>query len=329
MSAKPTRIERDQSIERLFARETAALAAAEELVAAGEGSKAELLAQLKDLTRHYRGLLRQTIKVTNISDGAQLQLRTTTRELAAAVEKVKNLNAELHALQQEKDEIFAMAVHDLRSPLSGICGLATMMQDPAMSAEGELRGMAADISGLGDSLLSMISDLVDLYRLESGAMAVNPEATGVKALADTLAVSMAPVARRKYIRFLVKTGGDADREFPLDVEKFHRIASNLVSNAIKYSPASSSVTVRLELHHGVLHLSVRDSGPGIGKADQAKLFKKFARLTARPTAGESSSGLGLAIAQRLVQTLSGDVWCESDLGAGATFYVTLPVLEKK
>ncbi|HEY9250254.1 MAG TPA: HAMP domain-containing sensor histidine kinase [Rariglobus sp.] len=327
--ATKTRLEHDQSVERLFAREAAALADAEALAARGDASKADLLAQLGELSRHYRGLLRQTIKVTRISDGAQLQLRKTTRELAEAVEKVENLNSELRGLQQEKDEIFAMAVHDLRSPLSGICGLATMMQDPAMSAEAELRVMAGDISGLGNNLLAMISDLVDLYRFESGGMAFNPEAATVKMLADTMTTALTPAARRKYIKLWIKTGGMIEQEFPIDLEQFHRIAGNLVSNAVKYSPASTTVTVRLELHHGTLYLSVRDSGPGIGKADQAKLFKKFARLTARPTAGETSSGLGLAIVRRLVQNLSGDVWCESELGVGATFYVTLPVLGKK
>ena len=147
----------------------------------------------------------------------------------------------------------------------------------------------------------------------------------MRSLADTLATSLSPNARRKYITLLVKTGGAVDQEFPLDIEQFHRLAGNLVSNAIKYSPSSTTVTVRIELHHGKLHLSVRDQGPGISKADQTKLFRKFTRLTARPTGGETSSGLGLAIVKRLVQNLSGDVWCESELGAGATFYVTLPV----
>lgn len=327
MSVK-ARNEHDQSVARLYSRETAALDSAEALLARGDATKADIQAELGDLIRHYRGLLRQTIKVTRISDGAQLQLRKTTRELEESVDKIGRLNTELRALQDEKDEIFAMAVHDLRSPLSGICGLAAMMQDPQMSADSELRGMSADISGLGNNLLSMISDLVDLYRYESGSVEMNVEPTTLKALAEAMTSTLMPVARRKYIRLWIKTGGQADTEFSVDSEQFLRAAGNLVSNAIKYSPASTNVTVRLELHHGVLHLSVKDSGPGIGKADQAKLFKKFARLSARPTAGESSSGLGLAIVKRLVQNLGGEVWCSSELGAGSTFYISLRVLPK-
>lgn len=324
MTAK-IRTARDQSVERLYARETAALEAAEGLLAGGDATKPEVIDQLRELTRHYRGLLRQTIKVTTISDGAQLQLRRTSKELAEALDKVGKLNSELQSLQMEKDEMFAMAVHDLRSPLSGICGLATLMQDTELSADSELRGMGGEIAGLGNNLLSMISDLVDLYRLESGGMVVRSEPSNVRMLAEGLTAGLTPIARRKYITLLVKTGGSADLEFPLDREQFNRIAGNLISNAIKYSPSSTTVTVRVELHHGKLHLSVRDQGPGISKADQTKLFRKFTRLTARPTAGENSSGLGLAIVKRLVQNLSGDVWCESELGAGATFYVTLPV----
>ncbi len=324
MAAK-SRSSRDQSVERLYSREANALEAAEAMLAGGDVTKAELAGQLRELTGHYRGLLRQTIKITTISDAAQLQLRRTSKELAEAVDKVGKLNTVLQSLQLEKDEMFAMAVHDLRSPLSGICGLAAIMQDPSLSADEELRGMSGEVSGLGNNLLAMISDLVDLYRLESGGMVVKAEPSNVRSLADTLATSLSPNARRKYITLLVKTGGAVDQEFPLDIEQFHRLAGNLVSNAIKYSPSSTTVTVRIELHHGKLHLSVRDQGPGISKADQTKLFRKFTRLTARPTGGETSSGLGLAIVKRLVQNLSGDVWCESELGAGATFYVTLPV----
>jgi signal transduction histidine kinase len=138
-----------------------------------------------------------------------------------------------------------------------------------------------------------------------------------------------PAARRKYIQLWIKTGGQADTEFPVDSEQLLRAAGNLVSNAIKYSPPSANVTVRLELHHGVLHFSVKDNGPGISKTDQTKLFKKFARLSARPTGGESSSGLGLAIVKRLVQNLGGEVWCSSELGAGSTFYISLQVLPKR
>jgi signal transduction histidine kinase len=327
MTAK-SRTEHDESIERLYAKEAAALARAEAMLDAADATKPGLQKELAELVRHYRSLLRQTIKVTRISDGAQLQLRKTSRELAESVDKIGNLNTELLALQREKDEIFVMAVHDLRSPLSGICGLASMMQDPEMSADAELRGMSTDISGLGNNLLAMISDLVDLYRFESDSFAPNAGPANVKMLAESLVAALTPTAKRKYIRFFIKTGGLVDAEFPLDTELFQRVAVNLASNAIKYSPASSTVTVRLELHHGMLHLSVKDSGPGISKNDQTKLFKKFARLSARPTGGEPSSGLGLAIVKRLVENLGGEVWCSSELGAGSTFYVTLRVLPK-
>jgi signal transduction histidine kinase len=327
MSAK-ARNEHDQSVERLYARETVALEQAEAILGSSSATKADLQAQLVELVKHYRGLLRQTIKVTRISDGAQLQLRKTSRELSEMVDKIGKLNIELQALQQEKDEIFVMAVHDLRSPLSGICGLATMMQDPEMSGDSELRGMSTEISGLGNNLLSMISDLVDLYRFESNSFEASSAPTTVTALAEGLSAMLMPAARRKYTRFWVKTAGQVDTEFPIDADQFLRAAGNLVSNAIKYSPASATVIVRLELHHGVLHLSVKDNGPGISKADQAKLFKKFVRLSARPTGGEPSSGLGLAIVKRLVQNLGGEVWCSSEFGAGSTFYVSVPVLPK-
>src|SRR5690606_15605152 len=121
----------------------------------------------REVIKHYRRLLRQTMKVTAVSDATQLQLRRTSRELSDALAKVETLNTELRALQQEKDELFAMAIHDLKSPLSGICGLAQLIADTDLSAPSEHREMGADIHQLGGDMLSMVADLVDLYRFES------------------------------------------------------------------------------------------------------------------------------------------------------------------
>ena len=100
---------------------------------------------------------------------------------------------------------------------------------------------------------------------------------------------------------------------------------NLISNAVKYSPKGKSIFVRVREVEGRVRAEVQDEGPGISAEDRKRLFGKFARLTARPTAGEHSTGLGLAIVKRLVESMQGEVRCESELGQGATFIVELPV----
>ncbi|MSU63222.1 MAG: ATP-binding protein, partial [Pedosphaera sp.] len=101
---------------------------------------------------------------------------------------------------------------------------------------------------------------------------------------------------------------------------------NLLSNAVKYSPPEKSIFVRLAMNADGVRFEVRDEGPGLSAEDQKKLFGKFARLSAKPTGGEHSTGLGLSIVKRMVESMDGKVWCESELGRGATFIVQFPQL---
>jgi len=110
-----------------------------------------------------------------------------------------------------------------------------------------------------------------------------------------------------------------------DAVQLVQVIDNLVSNAVKYSPSGKNIYVRVHVVNDCVRAEVRDEGPGISAEDQKRLFGKFARLSARPTAGEHSTGLGLAIVRRLVESMKGTVWCESDFGKGATFIVEFPV----
>ncbi|MBD1209646.1 MAG: sensor histidine kinase [Ignavibacteria bacterium] len=106
----------------------------------------------------------------------------------------------------------------------------------------------------------------------------------------------------------------------------HQVFDNLISNAIKFSPKWSKVVVRMVRHlsesgEAKVRIEIQDEGPGLTEQDKLKLFSKFARLSAKPTGQESSTGLGLSIVKRLVEAMGGQVWCESEHGKGATFIV--------
>jgi signal transduction histidine kinase len=109
-----------------------------------------------------------------------------------------------------------------------------------------------------------------------------------------------------------------------DTTQLVQIMDNLVSNAVKYSPSGKNIYVRVYQVDSRVRAEIKDEGPGISAEDQKRLFGKFARLSARPTAGEHSTGLGLAIVKRLVESMKGEVWCESHPGDGAAFIVELP-----
>ncbi|CAM2985026.1 sensor histidine kinase [Rariglobus hedericola] len=320
--AKADRASRDQAVESLYAKETAALRLAENALTRQQLSDV-VYEPFREVIKNYRRLLRQTMKVTAVSDSTQLQLRRTSRELTEALAKVETLNTELRSLQQEKDEIFAMAIHDLKSPLSGICGLAQIISDPTLSTPDEHREMGADIHQLGGDMLTMVADLVDLYRFESGPLVFPASEHTLTGFRDQIAGTLSGSARRKRMSLVFKIE-PSDGIVTVNPEAFVRIANNLVSNALKYASQGSVVTVSLQARSGELHFSVTDQGPGISAVDQKKLFRKFARLSARPTGGETASGLGLAIVKRLTDLLKGRVWCESELGHGTTFHVVLP-----
>jgi signal transduction histidine kinase len=104
----------------------------------------------------------------------------------------------------------------------------------------------------------------------------------------------------------------------------HQVLDNLISNAIKYSPPMTHIDIRLVQMAETVRCEIQDEGPGLSEKDQQKLFGKFARLTTQPTGGEHSTGLGLFIVKKLVTAMNGKVWCESELGKGATFVVEFP-----
>jgi signal transduction histidine kinase len=106
-----------------------------------------------------------------------------------------------------------------------------------------------------------------------------------------------------------------------------QVLDNLISNAIKFSSCGKSVFVHVRGNEHSIYIEVQDEGQGISQEDQKKLFGKFARLSARPTAGESSTGLGLSIVKSMVEAMNGKIWCESEFGQGATFIVELPIAE--
>ena len=105
-----------------------------------------------------------------------------------------------------------------------------------------------------------------------------------------------------------------------------QVLDNLVSNAVKYSPPGRNIFVRLNQAAEAIRCQVQDEGPGLSAEDQKKLFGKFARLSAKPTAGEPATGLGLSIVKKMVEAMNGRVWCESEPGQGATFVVEFPVV---
>ena len=249
----------------LFAKELSVLKEAEGAFARHPPPE-ELEHYCEMLAEHYRLMLAQMMKLTSISDATQLQLKRTKLDLSSALSNVERLNRNLEAVSQEKDEILALAAHDLRSPLSGIRGLADLIVEECESQSGEIPSFAREIVNVADDTLEMIRDILDIYRLDGG----NPgcQHTETLRIAELLSeasdISRAN-ALRKRITMVIESV-NAHSSILIEKTLVVRILENLISNALKYSPHESVVTVRIDIEGKFLQIHVRDQGPGLSEA---------------------------------------------------------------
>jgi signal transduction histidine kinase len=251
-----------------------------------------------------------------------------TQALREANQQMQRANAELHAanealtdLNLEKSEFLGIAAHDLKSPLTVIRGYAEVLK--SSGAPQEKREEILDrIVQAARRMTALIQNLLDVHALESGKVEFNIEPCPAFELVESVRISFEERALAKDQTLAIEA--DEGARILADKTLLSQIVENLVSNAIKYSPPGGAIRIGVRNLENAVAIEVQDQGPGLTKEDQQKLFGKFARLSARPTAGENSTGLGLSIVKRLTEAMDGRVWCESEPGKGSTFIVELP-----
>ena len=244
-------------------------------------------------------------------------------ELAAHKAAIERQNVELRRLSELKNVFLTIAAHDLRNPLSNIQLATYLLLNPAGPAsEAERRGLVGDIDRLAQYMMDLLNDLLDIAQIESGCLRLSPAPIE---LADLLAECVqrhARLAEPKGTRVALESAPAG--LMMADAVRLQQVVDNLISNAVKYSPPGSSVRVRALRADGAWRVEVQDQGPGITPEDRKQLFQDFSRLSAQPTGGEKSIGLGLAIARRVIEAHGGQIGVDSSPGYGATFWFTLP-----
>ena len=246
-------------------------------------------------------------------------------ELAAQKEAIERQNRELRRLDELKTVFLGVAAHGLRSPLAMIEMAANFLLDPNMGATvDEQRHILQDIWRESRHMLDLIEDLLDVTEVESGRLQLNPQNVVLRDFLSEAVQRHSQLAASKGTRVHLETELAPSDTVMADPRRLRQVIDNLVSNAVKYSPPGSRVRIRAEKIPGKWRISVQDEGPGIGPQDRQRLFQDFARLSSRPTGGEKSTGLGLAIARRMIEAHGGQVGVDSEPGQGATFWFTLP-----
>jgi signal transduction histidine kinase/Tfp pilus assembly protein PilF len=236
---------------------------------------------------------------------------------------IKEKNEKLEHLNHEKNSLMAIVAHDLISPLNSIGGIANILPNlgPLNAPQREFVNVINDVV---DSSRALVKDVMDLSALENNELKLHFEPVAIDTLIAECKTKYAPESIRKEIKLEIVANGPLE---PVNTDKQHidRILQNLVSNALKFSQAGTTVRMGASRENGTLTFFVSDEGPGISSEDQKLLFRKFMKLSARPTSGESSTGLGLSIVKGLIEELGGDIIVKSAPGKGTTFECTIPV----
>ncbi len=230
-------------------------------------------------------------------------------------------NQQLNELNVEKQQIIGLVSHDLKGPFNRIFALVQLMNMSGENLTDEQREYIGKIHYVAVDGLNMVRNLLDSRKLEEKLFETELTNILLEPVISSFIKNYKAIAGRKKIEleWQCPTGvfAEVDRLF------LNRILDNLISNAIKFSPSGKKVVVWVEEKNDTLYLNVKDEGPGISVEDQKKLFLKFQKLSAKPTAGESSTGLGLSIVKTLTEKMGGSIACESELGKGSNFIVTL------
>ena len=266
--------------------------------------------------------------VTKPFQAEELLVRVRTHlELKTAREALWEYSQRLRELDAEKNEFLGIVAHDLRSPLSNIVTSAMMVMADKKMERTQINEFLGIIQASAQHMIHLVENLMDVNAIEQGRLKVEIAPCELGELVRGVTNNYQSKAKAKQ-QALALTEGEGPLVAMADPHSTIQVFDNLVSNAIKYSPLGKKIDVRLRRWNGVIRCEIEDEGPGLTKEDLGKVFGKFARLSAKPTAGESSTGLGLSIVKKMVEAGGGKVWCESEPGRGAKFIVELPAAAK-
>jgi signal transduction histidine kinase len=242
--------------------------------------------------------------------------------------EIAEKSRQLAEASQHKSQFLANMSHELRTPLNAILGYTELMTDGAYGEPSEkMMGVLRRLESNGRHLLGLINDVLDLSKIEAGQLVLDLSDYSVQDIAQTVRSTLEPLAADKKLAFKVEVAPQLPSGRG-DGRRLTQVLINLVGNAIKFTDAGE-VAIKADANNGSFHVSVRDTGPGISAADQARLFQEFQQADNAITKKKGGTGLGLAISKRIIEMHGGRIWVESEPGQGSTFAFTLPVIVER
>lgn len=256
-------------------------------------------------------------------EGLEKKVLVRTAELEASRRNLEMANENLRELDKLKDEFVSVASHELRTPMTAISGMISMIFEGDYGPINKsLNEPLKDISKSTQRLIILVNDILNVSRIETGKLKLSLSTFDIRSVIGEMVEQLMPIAIEKGISFGIEGSGSV--VIQADKDKTKEILNNLIGNALKFTQ-SGSVLVYYKADEDEVKVFIKDTGIGISRDDQMKLFGKFKQISSQQIGKPAGSGLGLYIARELTRKMGGELWIdESNLGRGSIFAFSLP-----
>jgi signal transduction histidine kinase len=281
----------------------------------------ELSAAVRGAFEHYRLAAQNRLLMDELRQSkVVLEQRVVERTTA-----LEDANVRLRTLIEQRAAFMGMAAHDLRSPITVVQGFTDLLLDPRTPPE-DYREFIQVIRESMQDMLVLLNDLLDISAIESGKLMLRLKEVNLRDFSHRVLKLNRRMGEQKNIRL----EGEFEDELPvfrLDPQRIEQVLNNLIGNAFKFSHSGTVVRLSVRRIDGGVEFAVSDQGLGIREDEQDRIFGEFEKMSNRPTANETSTGLGLSICKRIVELHHGYIGVESEHGVGSRFYFTLPTMD--
>jgi len=248
----------------------------------------------------------------------ELKIQERTKQLSVALEEVNQIS-------KTKSEFISAVSHELRTPLTSIKGYASILMSGKLGGIPQpVKDRLKKINNHSDNLVKMINDLLDISRIESGRVEMNFIKQEIPPLIENVKDLLTPQIKEKNLIFKTQIS-DTLPEIYLDKSHVERVLINLISNAIKFTPKKGKINIKIQLDKNDVLFSISDTGIGIKEEALDKIFDEFYRVENEINQNLKGTGLGLALAKKILEAHGGKIWVTSKINAGTIFHFTLPV----
>ncbi len=286
----------------------------------------DLQTQYEKIKNEFDLLKEQNInlnsKITELQDYIK-ELENINVQLINQKEKLQESKRKIEDLHNQKEELFAIAIHDIKNPAAAIKGFVELLESYDLNAN-EQQEIIQSLVETSSQIVKLTHTISLEIAKAKSEIVVHKEISSLKRIIDTVYKRNFAYAKRKEIKLINQSSASLP-DVNIDALKIEEVIDNLVNNAIKYSPKNSVVQLKAFFNDSKIIIEVEDDGVGLSEEDQKKAFKKGTLLTSEPTGDEPRSGLGLWISKKIIEDHDGKVFLKSKLGAGSTFGFEIPI----